>query len=366
MQLNGVREGQVHFAFSAARETLRSVEVLLHPAHHAEQMPWIRNARRRLTLRLRSEMAHFRFLFSSGAEIFPKLWRGTRSGTAAAEIDVLGRNVGAYREAVVRRLSGAKLLAANQVRELDKPRWYRRAVREYSERHPDAGPMLDEFVASPAASLERFCGMLLQVQAEIVEPVWGEIHSRLLNDIAMRRALLENHGVTALMRTLSNDLSVRQARDGSATLVFGAADAQVDLSGRCTVTLEPSYFCWPHLQAFVLRTPRGLRVSIAYPVVPLSARTRPLRDRAALARSVAALGNETRLRIVELLGARDLSTRELAGFLDTTEPQVSRHLRMLFHAGLVERDRNGYFVMYRLRRAAFAEAALAIGSFAKR
>src|SRR5579862_8725359 len=197
MLLSGVRERHVRFAFSAARETLRSVEVLLHASHHAEQMPWIRNARKRLNPRLRAEIAHFKFFFSPGAEVFPMLPQGARSVTAAAGIDVLRKHPAAYREAVVRRLSGARLLSRSDIAQLDKPRWYRRAARDYGQRNPAMRPMLQEYVASPARSLQRFCDMLAQVQSTILEPGWADIHSRLLHDIKMRRALLQNYGLTA-------------------------------------------------------------------------------------------------------------------------------------------------------------------------
>ena len=111
-----------------------------------------------------------------------------------------------------------------------------------------------------------------------------------------------------------------------------------------------------------MKQPRGLRCTITYPVPPLPVRVTPLRDRSTLAATVAVLGDETRLRIIELLRARDLSTREFSGFLQIAAPLISRHLQALLRAQLVERYRSGYFVMYRLNRKALAEAAASISA----
>lgn len=362
MRISGIREYHVRFGFSSARETLRSIEVLLQPSHHAEQMPWIRVARRRLRRSLKAELEHFRFFFLPAAEVFPMLWDGPQAGGATDEIAALRNNREAYAEAVVRRLHGVPLVEKSELRELLKARWYRPAAAEHASRNPKSRAMLKEFVASPLRSLKRFCAMLSAIHLEIVQPVWGSIESSLLEDVAMRRDLLREHGVTALLRTLSPELSVRQGRSGSAEIEFAAGQAQIEFEESSRLELSPSFFCWPHVQAFVLKQRRGLRSTITYPVPPLTARITPLRDRRALAATAAILGDETRLRIIELLRGRDLSTRELAGFLRTAAPVISRHLQVLLRARLLERYRVGYFVMYRLKRETFLEVAAAIGS----
>ncbi len=178
----------------------------------------------------------------------------------------------------------------------------------------------------------------------------------------MRRRLLEMHGVTALLRTLSSEISVHQGRAGSADIEFARGDLQLQFTDGCRMSSSPSYFCWPHLEVFVLRKPHGVRCLITYPVPPLPAHIAPVPGRAAVVEVARVLGDETRMRIVEPLRARDLSTRELAGFLRIEAPLVSRHLAALLRAGLVDRARSGYFVMYRLRAQALLEAGAAIGA----
>lgn len=61
-----------------------------------------------------------------------------------------------------------------------------------------------------------------------------------------------------------------------------------------------------------------------------------------------AAGEPTRLRILALLAAEELSVLELCRILDQSQPRVSRHLKLLSEARLVERFPDGAWVFYRL------------------
>jgi len=61
-----------------------------------------------------------------------------------------------------------------------------------------------------------------------------------------------------------------------------------------------------------------------------------------------AAGESSRLRILALLSADELSVLELCRILDQSQPRVSRHLKLLADAGLVERFPDGAWVFYRL------------------
>jgi len=61
-----------------------------------------------------------------------------------------------------------------------------------------------------------------------------------------------------------------------------------------------------------------------------------------------ALGNDTRVLMLKLLGQRPLCVGALAAQLDISQSAVSQHLSILKRAGLVEADKRGYFVHYRL------------------
>jgi ArsR family transcriptional regulator len=64
-----------------------------------------------------------------------------------------------------------------------------------------------------------------------------------------------------------------------------------------------------------------------------------------------AAGEPTRLRILALLAREELAVLELCRVLDQSQPRVSRHLKLLAEAGLVERFPDGAWVFYRLTTA---------------
>jgi ubiquinone/menaquinone biosynthesis C-methylase UbiE/DNA-binding transcriptional ArsR family regulator len=76
-----------------------------------------------------------------------------------------------------------------------------------------------------------------------------------------------------------------------------------------------------------------------------------------------AAGEETRLRILALLAEAELTVSELTDILRQSQPRISRHLKLLAEAGLVDRFREGAWAFFRLAEhgetAEFARALIA-------
>jgi arsenate reductase (thioredoxin) len=60
------------------------------------------------------------------------------------------------------------------------------------------------------------------------------------------------------------------------------------------------------------------------------------------------LGDRNRLTIVSLLKQRELCVCELVEFLQTSQPNISQHLRKLKDAGLLNESKRGHWVYYSL------------------
>lgn len=75
-----------------------------------------------------------------------------------------------------------------------------------------------------------------------------------------------------------------------------------------------------------------------------------------------AIAEPTRLRLLALCAQGDLAVSELVGILGQSQPRVSRHLKLLCDAGLIERKPEGAWVFYRLAgqgpNAGLARAAI--------
>jgi len=68
----------------------------------------------------------------------------------------------------------------------------------------------------------------------------------------------------------------------------------------------------------------------------------------ALTATLKAAAEATRLRIVALLAEAELTVSDLTEILRQSQPRLSRHLRLLAEAGLVERFREGSWAFFRL------------------
>src|SRR5215831_17767920 len=64
----------------------------------------------------------------------------------------------------------------------------------------------------------------------------------------------------------------------------------------------------------------------------------------------------TRLRLLVLCARGELTVTELTQILGQSQPRVSRHLKLLCEAGLLDRFREGSWVFYRLSRSGPASA----------
>src|ERR1044071_1156403 len=67
----------------------------------------------------------------------------------------------------------------------------------------------------------------------------------------------------------------------------------------------------------------------------------------ALIAMLRAAGDPTRLRLLLLLREAELTVSELIEIVGQSQPRVSRHLKLLGEAGLLERFKEGSWVFYR-------------------
>jgi len=86
-----------------------------------------------------------------------------------------------------------------------------------------------------------------------------------------------------------------------------------------------------------------------------------------VARRFRTLGEPYRLRILQVLEAGEQSVGELVGALDGNQPNISKHLQVLFDAGLISRRREGTSIFYSISDPmVFKLCALVCGSEAEK
>ncbi|WP_461570060.1 ArsR/SmtB family transcription factor [Thermincola ferriacetica] len=68
-----------------------------------------------------------------------------------------------------------------------------------------------------------------------------------------------------------------------------------------------------------------------------------------------ALGDETRLKIINMLAEQEMCVCEILDKLNMSQPAVSHHLKILRQAGLVKDSRDGKWIYYSLNGDVFKE-----------
>lgn len=78
-------------------------------------------------------------------------------------------------------------------------------------------------------------------------------------------------------------------------------------------------------------------------------------------RLMKALADPNRVKIITMLGVRELCVCELTALLGVAQPTVSKHLRILEDTGLVSFRREGTWIIYRLNAECQEQARTMLG-----
>ncbi len=83
---------------------------------------------------------------------------------------------------------------------------------------------------------------------------------------------------------------------------------------------------------------------------------------------VKALADPVRLRLVSLVAAHqggEACVCDLNDAFDLSQPTISHHLKVLHEAGLLEREKRGVWVYYRINAAALGDLGALLGGVAR-
>jgi DNA-binding transcriptional ArsR family regulator len=81
-----------------------------------------------------------------------------------------------------------------------------------------------------------------------------------------------------------------------------------------------------------------------------------------IAQRARAMGDPTRVRIIDLLARNEQPVGQIAAVLDSQQSTISKHLQVLFNAGLVGRRREASTVIYSIADVELAEWCRYMGS----
>lgn len=351
------------FGSSPGSEALRSLHVLAAVKRHPLHISWVLEMRTRLDARLKSDLDAFRFWFAERPLLLPEIWPPGEVNTWPDDLDLLRKApVEDFAEPMVhaalahrgraRRVPWERFCGDAQARE--------RALGQVESAHAASAAVLRELIADPEGVREHFADFLGAYWDACLAADWPSLEAHLHDEIARRFQTLSRLGPAAMLAAMTDHITT--AADGSVTIrppgARGTADPlDVALAYTDRVLLVPSHFMWPELAVAVHRDrdrDRGetTTVVLSYALAGMARQGRapvPAEDLLGLLRAV---GDATRLQILELLARRSRSTRELAGLIGLTEAGVSKHLKVLHKSGWIAPERHSYYVYYRLEPGA--------------
>jgi DNA-binding transcriptional ArsR family regulator len=352
---------RVGFAYSPSLEAVLSLHVLVEPKHHPVQHGWVR-AMRGLSPALKREINAFAFAFRA---YFPEFLFPSPAGELLDFGDEL-RRLRATDPELVRLEFAIPLIGpqagggeARDPAMLEEPA-VRRRLRERAAAAGDealAGLLLDD----PVALLERFLGLLERYWEDAFAAEWERIEPDLAASVAEAGRQIEEHGLYALLRGLWPE--VRSDPQAERFWLERPHDHEVEIGPEDRLVLAPSTYVWPHVR---VNCDAPWPLGLVFPASSIVREASPRIPPAALVGVLRALADDTRLRALRLIAERPRSTQELAPLVGITEAALSKHLRVLAEAGLLERRREGYYVLYRLVPEQLAAVSPSLGAFLAR
>lgn len=346
------------FALSPLTEAVASLHVLLYPKVHALQHPWVRSMRR-LSVALKRELAALSFLYEDAFPdcLAPQVHDRTETmDEALARVQALkvdecahefGRPLYFYREADA---GGPERLADGVLR---------RQIVEYAWRVGGEDAAVTARLAwdDPAALRDRLVAAVERYWDEAFGEEWARLEPLLEDAVEEGRATVEHAGPIALFGGLGEivvDIAARSLTRRS------PHEHEVRPTRERRLLCVPSAYVWPHSRVNC-DEPWPLIVMYPAPFVVREAARQPVPPE--LVRTLRAVGDTTRLRVLRLISDRPRSTEELAPLVALSEPALSRQLRLLVDARLVRARRQGYYVLYELEPDGLSDLPAALEGY---
>jgi DNA-binding transcriptional ArsR family regulator len=194
----------------------------------------------------------------------------------------------------------------------------------------------------PRELVERFTRLLEAYWERAFAAEWARLESKLAESVSAAGREIASDGIFPFLVRLAPQLRVD--RDGSSFGLDIPHEHRVSLDSQNPLLLVPSVYVWPHV---VVNCDAPWPLVLVYRAPHLAESLRHVTP-PELVRVLRALGDPTRLRILQQIARRPRSTQELAPLVGLSEAGASKHLRLLAAAGILETRREGYYVVYSL------------------
>ncbi|WP_433186312.1 DUF5937 family protein [Actinoallomurus sp. CA-150999] len=341
LDLGHVRRADVHVGRSPLAELLSMLHILAEPDHHPEARHWIRRLGSSIDAALAEEMGALsplwarlrcRLLFPLSPPLDDSFDAELRHIDALSLNDFLDLAVPGV-HGFLESLPPARSL-------LSDPEAARAYVAQCERRSFRRGALAHDLVTSPERVRSRLIGFLDDCGRAFFGAEWRSVRDRLGAEVSRVRANVRTRDLADVLADLSPTAVVSEHK--AKVRYDKLAIAEIEIGPR-PLFLIPSVHGWPHLT---------IKHEVPYPVVvqfaaPAEATgeqltLRQLHDR------LAALASPGRMELCRHLLGEAITTSELARRVGLADTQVSRTIRQLREAGLIESERDGKYIYHRL------------------
>lgn len=360
IHLGSLQAEQLAFSYSPLHETVHSLRVLGKSAQHPLHLPWILKMRQQMPPALKAEVLAFGILFAMTIPDFFTV--SLPLVTDFPTFDEEFRTIQAitpqeYAEQIINQaiMESSQEYGLEQVRQ--SPALQQQIFERTAEIYPASRQMVEELVAYPEKSYQRFLRFFSWYWEVCMEPEWPQLEASLLQDVQQRGQILFEQGIFEVLDSLAPQLHVSQ-EEGNITMIYPSKNSE-ELRIENLLYLIPSSYVWPRM---LFMYDKDILVAIIYSIRRLQEEGRAPVPPERLLKLLRAAGDMTRLQILQLLSQRPRSTRELAGILNLSEAGISKHVKMLQDAGFLKSERSSYYVLYQSVREPLAEIMSGLGT----
>jgi DNA-binding transcriptional ArsR family regulator len=293
----------VEFVYSPFFEMLCSLHVLAKPEHHLERLDWAAGMKEKLPNALYEELMYFGKISDE--------WCGAMDLDDVSD-SIVDMNI---------------IAVLDDIAAMDPDEFLKvlsNGVGKTSVPH------------TPEDLLRRFNACLKAYYFLFFENELRYMERLLIHILRKQVALCDEIGVKEYIGTIHNRIEVTEDK----LIFYKYKTFSFDFEKIRKLTIKISSFIDPHLLVG-MNDPSNIHMTFrahlqeAVPEVPMD-----------LYKTMKALGDETRLRILRSIHQKQSSTQSLAEELKLTEACISKHLKVLFEADLLYKQRKGNYIYY--------------------
>lgn len=210
--------------------------------------------------------------------------------------------------------------------------------------------------ADPSGFVQELCATIAEYWAATFAGDWMRIERRLAEAVDEAGRLATEDVLPGILGKPPPGIRA----EGRMLTVASPEDTTIVASPERPVRFSPTMFVWRRV---IVAADGRWPATVLY-TAPASARfLSPDPAPRELVDMVSALADDTRLRVLKLIAARPRTAQELAPIVGMSTTGLSKILRKLADAGLLEGHREGYYVVYSLNAARIRTLPLVLEQF---